>query len=60
MVEGDCGGCQVLSIQQSPTCLELLQNPMIIEEHQHIHSGSLHCQVEHHMRDKFATLYYMA
>jgi hypothetical protein len=35
-VEGDGGGCQVLSIQRCPTCSTPLQNPMTVEEHQRI------------------------
>ena len=38
VVEGDSGGCQVLSIQRGPICLAPLQNPPAVEEHQHIPS----------------------
>ena len=47
-IEGDGGGCQVLNIQQGPTCSTPLQNPVIVEERQHIpsikklHDKSLH------------------
>ena len=40
-VEGDGGGCEVLSIQRGPTCSTPLQNPTAVKERQQIPSPKI-------------------